>query len=353
MHHFCTYFDRNYLTRGLALHGSLVRHCRDFQLWILAMDPVVESVIRRLELPKVRLVTLAELEGGIPELLTAKGNRSTLEYYFTCTPALPVHILAADASVDRITYLDADLWFYSDPAVVFDEIGDSPIAVVEHRFSPRNTRLEPISGRFNVSWVTFRRGSEGERCLGRWLSQCLNWCYNRSEGGLNADQKYLDEWPGQYPGLRILSHPGAGIAPWNVETSNLSWTDGRIFAGGAPLVFYHFHGVRRLGFGVYDPVLFHFFTRTTPMLRNHVYGPYLRHLEAFQHLLKSIDDSLETLGHLDRSRSGSDSGGAFATPLWLFRTLRSVLRREYLFYPTMARDAADLARELSRFLGRR
>lgn len=36
-----------------------------------------------------------------------------------------------------ITYLDADLMFYSHVQPLFDEIGDASIAIIEHRFSPR------------------------------------------------------------------------------------------------------------------------------------------------------------------------------------------------------------------------
>lgn len=348
MHHFCTYFDRNYLTRGLALHESLLRNCGRFQLWILALDAESESLVRRLELPSVRLVSLAELEAAVPGLTAAKANRNRLEFCFTCTPALPGHVLASDPSVDRITYLDADLWFFADPSAIFDEIGDAPIAVIEHRFSPANAHLEQGSGRFNVSWVTFRRVPQAAACLARWRAQCLEWCHDRPDKERNADQKYLDEWPSLYPDLRIISTPGAGIAPWNVATAGLSVAAEKVTVRGGPLLFFHFHGLTQVGRRVYDPVLAHFSTAATPALRKHVYEPYVRTLEAIRGLLSKEPVALETLGHIrgPRRRPAGES-----SLLGQLRTLRSVLSGEYLFLPGTGRNAAVLARELAIRLG--
>jgi len=351
MHHFCTYFDRNYLTRGLALYESLRRHCGSFQLWILPLDPDSEALIRKLELPSVRVVGLSELEAAVPGLSAARSNRNTLEFYFTCSPSLPGYVLASDPSVDRITYLDADLWFFADPEAVFDEIGDAPVAIVEHRFSPANVHLEKGSGRFNVSWVTFRRVPEAAACLARWQAQCLEWCHDRAEEGKNADQKYLDEWPALYPGLRVISTAGAGIAPWNVASVELSETAGTVKVQGSPLYFFHFHGLRKVGRRIYDPVLLHFFTEPTPVLKDHVYGPYVCTLEAILSLLGEKGPSLQVLGHLKWSRSQRPEQPVFTRLLNFLRAVRRVIQGEYFHYPRIDRNSAVLAKDLSIRLG--
>src|SRR5437762_9561169 len=102
MRYFCTYFDHHYSVRGLALYQSLRRHCPEFKLWILCLDELSHSELTRLNLPEVSLLTLGELENGDAALLAAKENRSRIEYYFTCTPSLPLFILRADPRVDLI-----------------------------------------------------------------------------------------------------------------------------------------------------------------------------------------------------------------------------------------------------------
>ncbi len=66
MRYFCTYFDRNYLPRGLALYRSLQRHCPAFQLWVLCMDRVCYDVLAKLGLAGVHPIALADVPITVP-----------------------------------------------------------------------------------------------------------------------------------------------------------------------------------------------------------------------------------------------------------------------------------------------
>ena len=132
--HFCTYFDVNYLSRGLALHRSLSDVCSDFELFVLCMDNGAYDLLRELALPGVTPIMLDSLEEADPDLLEARSNRSIIEYYFTCTPALPLYIMSIRHDVDLVTYVDADLFFFSDPAPIFEELGKGSVASLGHRF---------------------------------------------------------------------------------------------------------------------------------------------------------------------------------------------------------------------------
>jgi hypothetical protein len=89
MFHFCTYFDSNYLISGLTLYRSLVRHAHPFHLWVLCMDEQVFQILQTLALPEISPISRDEFEKGDSELIKAKGNRSHIEYYFTCSPPCP------------------------------------------------------------------------------------------------------------------------------------------------------------------------------------------------------------------------------------------------------------------------
>jgi len=250
LRHYCTYFDSNYLARGLVLHQSLEEHSEgDFRLYVLCLDERTEAVLQSLAKPTIVPIPLRDVEGWDLELLEAKGSRSIVEYYFTLSPILPLYVLE-HFDCDLITYLDADLMFFSSPEAIFDELGEKSIFVTEHRFPPH--LQENIKyGRFNVQCQSFRRDETGLACLRRWREQCLEWCYDRLENGRFADQKYLDEWPGLYgERLVINSHPGIGVAPWNVAEHSLQKEGGKWFVDNERVVFYHFQGFRYLFFGI-------------------------------------------------------------------------------------------------------
>jgi hypothetical protein len=248
--YFCTLFDSNYLLKGLAMLRSLERHCQGMKIYVLCMDEQTQSILEALSLPSVVCVPLEEVENE--ELLAAKATRGAAEYCWTLSSCFTWWVMQQYPQIDLLTYLDADLFFYSDVQPLFDEIGEASIAIIEHRFPPRLKDRE-VNGRFCVEWVSFRRDDEGLACLSRWRAQCIEWCYYRLEDGKMGDQKYLDEWPDRYQSCHILVHPGAGVAPWNYEQYCFGMNeDGYITVEGVPLIFYHFHQFQLLDNGKFD-----------------------------------------------------------------------------------------------------
>ena len=283
--HFCTYFDHRYLARGLAMHASLRRHCPDAVLWVLCLSPQCERALRELAPPGLRVLSLEELERFDPDLAACRSNRSLVEYYFTCSPCLPRYVFAKAAEAAIVTYLDADLYFFASPELVFQALGGGSVAIMPHRFTARTRRSHGRFGEYNVGWLSFRRDNAGLACLDWWRSQCLAWCHDRVEGWRYADQKYLDQFPGRFDGVRAVDHPGANLAPWNVEGCAVTLVGTQVRVDGEPLLFFHFQGLRPLGDGRYDSNLTGYGARLTPALRDGVFRPYLQELEAVQRQL--------------------------------------------------------------------
>ena len=277
MIHYCTYFDIHYLTRALALHRSLRRHSPPFTLWALCLDDEVRAALEALALDDVRPVALAELEAADPELAAVKGTRTKVEYYFTCSPALPRYLFRAHPEIDLVTYLDADLLFYSSPVAVLEALGHGSVLIVPHRFPEAIRELEEF-GVYNVGLLAFRGDEAGTAVLEDWRARCLEWCYDRVEGDRFADQKYLDAWPGR-PGVRVAHDPGIGLAPWNAMGHAVDVAASPPTVDGRPLVFYHFQGVRRLAPGLWDARA-DWYGSIEPSVRNRLYGGYVRELEA-------------------------------------------------------------------------
>jgi hypothetical protein len=234
MEHFVTLFDSLYLPQGLALHRSMERHVRDYVLWILCVDDETHEILTRINLPNVRLLQLSELE--TKELLRVKPTRSKGEYCWTLTPFAPRFVFEADAGVDRVTYLDADVWFCKSPAAIFREFGASGkhVMITDHAYAPENDQ-SVTSGQFCVQFMIFTR-TGGEVVRKWWEERCIEWCYARCEDGKFGDQKYLDDWPERFTDtVHVLSNKELALAPWNAT---------RFPAGGA--VFFHFHELKIL-----------------------------------------------------------------------------------------------------------
>ena len=275
MYHFCTYFDRNYLVRGLALYHSLVRHSPPFRLYMLCMDDVSYEYLRTHPLPHAKPIPLAALEASDAALRKVKSSRSLVEYYFTATPCFPLYILDRFPDIDTIVYLDADLYFFADPSPIFAELGDQSILIVEHRFPELLRHLE-TRGIYNVGLVGFRNDAAGRRCLEWWRARCLEWCYTRVEDGKFADQKYLDDWPSRFADVVVLQHKGAGLSPWNVSRYDIRRVNGQLYVDQDALVFYHFHNVQRFSPWLFNSGLREYGTRLNAVLRKRVYLPYIR-----------------------------------------------------------------------------
>lgn len=238
MEHFVTLFDQAFLAMGLALHRSLSERAGagSFRLWIVCMDEEVEQSLQALALPDVSLIPLREME--TEALRAVKPGRSRGEYCWTVTPFTFSAVFERAPEAQRVTYLDADLFFFDAPRLLLDEFERSGkhVQITDHAYAPEYD-MSAKSGRFCVQFITFRRTEPGLEVLRSWQAQCMEWCFARFEPGRFGDQKYLDEWPRKFAdAVHILEQTDKTLAPWNAAS----------FAARAPLapVFYHFHGLR-------------------------------------------------------------------------------------------------------------
>lgn len=247
--YFCTLFDINYLTRGLALYHSILTNCPSCRLWILCMDEITYEILAKLNLSRVTLIRLSEFEDK--ELLEVKPTRSHGEYCWTCTASLLLYIFQHYPEVKVLSYLDSDMYFYSSPEPIFEEFGTNSIMIIPHRLMPHKTNMTKLVGRYNVSMVTFRKDKNGQKCLIWWRKKCLEWCYNRYENGKAGDQLYLNSFRSLFKGVHILKHIGAGTASWNIPQYRVWKNNGQIYLDNIPLILYHFQALK-----IYRPLPF-------------------------------------------------------------------------------------------------
>jgi hypothetical protein len=298
---------------------SLSKHCSNYHLYVFAFDEKCHAVLNELNLPNITVISLTEFEDA--NLLAVKPSRSRVEYFWTCTPAT-ILFCVEKFKLDHCTYLDADLCFYSDPIILFEEMGEKSVLIVEHRYTPGFDYSETC-GKYNVQYMVFKNNNAGLEVLRWWYYACLDWCYSRFEDGKLGDQKYLDDWAERFKQVHVLQNEGGGVAPWNVQQYRIVQSNPIIFANRKTkfqfaLVFYHFHN---LAFYTNNLVQF-----TTPLLilsgqvQKKIYYPYVRMLLRIADTIRNIDNEINSLGSKEINKYHIPDRYTFKDKLYMYRT---------------------------------
>jgi hypothetical protein len=287
---YCTYFDHNYLSRGLALYHSLQRHAPGSRLWVLCLSEACHRTLVALDLPDIVPVRLAEFEAADPEVAATRAHRSTVEYYFTCTAAWTLFVLGREADAEWVTYLDGDLFFFAAPEIVYDELRDAAVAIIPHRYPARLARLRKF-GTYNVGWVGARNAPDGIAVIRWWRERSIEWCHDVVDGDRFADQGYLDSFSRLSPRVKVIENIGANLAPWNIGNYRIDFNGAQVLIDAVhPLVFFHFQGLRKgLRWFIFNS---HRAYRApfSGVVRNHIYKPYVDELLAIE---KTVDPILQ------------------------------------------------------------
>lgn len=247
---FCTLFDSHYLTRGLALYHSLVKNCKDFNLYIFAFDDESYHLLETLDLKKTEIIHHSKLMNA--KILEAVADRTKAEYCWTCTP-LTIQYCLDNFNLSSCTYLDADTFFFDSPEIILNEIlpTKNSVLITEHYFPEQFQDWIKTSGKYNVQFMTFKNDVNGRKCLDWWAERCIEWCYARTEDGKMGDQLYLQDWTTRFEGIHVMNNRGGGLAPWNLL--NFKFKKNRessieLFDCNTKkihsLVFYHFHALK-------------------------------------------------------------------------------------------------------------
>ena len=273
---FVTVAESSFAPHLLNLYRSLERVSPDFHLTVACADQELVGLIQRLGLERASMLDVSR--APFPELDVARSTRGVGEYCWTLTPYLP-RLAFHHRSIDRVTYVDADMWFLRDPAPALREFEESGAGcmITPHAYSPHWDATRE-SGYFCVQFLPVKKGIADD-IMSRWGEQCAEYCSLEPTSGGLGDQAYLSDWPTEYGArVKVVSTPQWFQGPWNCDRFPYS-----------EAISYHFHGLRirskgRAWLGT-NPV-------PKPTLRN-VYVPYL------QELRRSVN-TLNNLGYATR-----------------------------------------------------
>jgi len=263
---------------------SLQQQDNKIELYVVAMDDIAYSKLADEKINNLIIISITEIEQAYPEMLEAKGNRSSTEYCWTCTSCTIYYILN-HYSCDMCTYLDADLYFYQNPDSVLTKLKNYATMLVPHLFSKRESGLqEELAGKYCVEFVPFKKEKHSLEILEHWRKQCLEWCYRRFEDDKFGDQKYVEEWE-KRDDVYISQNHGMGVAPWNAERFDLIKNENGSYdlidlennMQKYPLIFYHYSQLKLFD---KDVVCLDYCHRIIPdKIKEELYISYLKKVE--------------------------------------------------------------------------
>jgi hypothetical protein len=292
---FCTSLAVNGVPKLAALLSSINKHVRDeYRVWVLCEGEETVDAVNRLNFSNVKTLSLEKFEITDQGLLNVKKERDAFEYNCTLRPSWMLYVLNMDPNIEFLTYVDNDLFFFSDPAILYDEFNHASVLITDHRISKlaRLTGVDVIIvGKFNAGWLAVRNDEEARKVLSWWRFKCIEWCSRIPEDGKFGEQKYLDDFQTVSNSVAIVQHPGANVAPWNMNGLQFERdADDIVKVDGKPLIFFHFHALKAPGetsFKVDREVGVKLYQLTNPNyiitkdIKSFVYEPYLNVLNNF------------------------------------------------------------------------
>ncbi|HEX2847747.1 MAG TPA: hypothetical protein VHN59_14455 [Chitinophagaceae bacterium] len=277
LRHFCTLFNSFYQYHAQVLYESIsAADNTDKRFYFFCFDNASLEYFRQYNAPNIQLISVQELEGYFPDLLAVKPQRSIAEYFFTSTPAVCKYVMENYPEMDELVYLDADLYFYQSPEILFKEIGNSSVSIISHRFNLLNS-FRNIYGYYNVGWISFRRDKDGLACMNKWFDNTVEWCYDKLTWKRYADQKYLNYWNKEFSNVYAIKNKGANVAPWNVGNYKISSRSGELYVDEMPLIFYHFASLKVVE-GAYYTTISSYFSTVSKEIIELIYKPYISRL---------------------------------------------------------------------------
>lgn len=276
----CTYFDFNFLPRGLALYYSIKKQHSNFLFYVLCFDEQTYDYLSKLNEPPLRLISINEYNSYFQ---TSKKKFADIkQYYFSATPNLCIYLLQANPNIEVLLYLDADVYIFHSLDPIYEEFSDASIGFCSHRFS----RLFKITannyGKYNVGVNLFKNDRIGSECLLDWKNNCDSWYPNKPGYPLTffSDQIFLDSWPAIYEKVKIIRNKGVNVAPWNASNYKFKKINDTYFVDNEPLIIYHFSSLKKHNNNKWNANTICYFASIKHVLLE-IYKEYILEIESF------------------------------------------------------------------------
>lgn len=242
MYHCCTITTADHLYKTLALYDSLRRVQPDTFLHVLCIDELKEKLPDG-NIALYGINELAELSSAATIISKYSSSKDKLRW--SLKPVFLHYLLEMKA--DKFIYLDNDIYFFGDPAFLFELLSEHDFLLTPHHY-PRDPSRDQNWLEANFRVGLYNAGFVGAsknaiRDLDWWAACCAYRCEKNPLRGMFDDQKYLDLIPVMNEHAHIVRHKGCNVAEWNKAVISRTEQKGQVYLDETyPLIFVHFNG---------------------------------------------------------------------------------------------------------------
>lgn len=235
-----TIITRNRLHLARVLMQSVAASFPEAERHVLVIDPAAGLFDPASE----PFICTFAADLGLPRFEEFAFVNDALSLCCLMKPAFSLHLLAHSAA-DVLIYADSDMLFHAAPGHLFDVLGKAPVALTPHVLAPLGDHLTRKdgdimrSGAYNAGFFAVRRGALASEFLNWWLTEMGR--ERQLDAAFCHDQQWLSLAVVYFPWIATLRDPGYNVAYWNIGERPLTRAvDGRLLAGGRPLVIFHY-----------------------------------------------------------------------------------------------------------------
>jgi hypothetical protein len=242
MNCYCTIITANYFFYAKALFDSIKKYDSNLNFQVLVVGDFEEDLIYNgIEVIKLDLLKSCFQQDYNSIKHYEVDEASKLRW---ALKPLFLKYLLLKRKFDKALFLDPDLYFYSNPLFLFDDLNDKDVIITPH-WRSKDPVLDPdnfnwlfTGGLFNAGF--FGCNANSINILDWWLKACS---YKMEKAdGFYVDQVYLNLMPIYFSGqVEILQHKGCNVATWNIIECERSIVGNAVLINKEyPIVFIHY-----------------------------------------------------------------------------------------------------------------
>ncbi|MFN8790409.1 MAG: glycosyltransferase [Bdellovibrionales bacterium] len=246
----CCIISKNYLAHARTALKSFAKFHQNFESHVLILDDWKDYFDESQE--SFKSYSVADIGVSTDQYCRILHKHSVFQVSCIFKSCF-VRFLLKKQGVQRLLYLDADIFFLSSITDTLEKLRTNNLVLTPHLLnrdpyqSEELIRLEAqtnAAGVFNMGFFGISKSRESFEFLDWWWRRVLTYCERDVPSGLFDDQKWIDAVPAMFEGVSVARDPGYNVANWNLHERDLTLLGGKYFAGRRKLAFFHFSKFR-------------------------------------------------------------------------------------------------------------